>query len=364
MRTRIVVGLSVIGLVVLVALGGWLARGRIATAAMEKLYVKALGRSLDDGLADGLHVGLCGAGGPMPDPQRAGPCTAVLAGKRLFIIDAGAGASRNLALMNLPPAQVEAVFLTHFHSDHIDGLGELMLQRWGGRGATAPLPVYGPVGVEQVVAGFMSAYKLDEGYRIAHHGPAVVPPSGFGGQALPFTAAADQPDVVLIDEPDLKVTAFPVRHDPVSPAVGYAFSYKGRRVVISGDTAPSVRVEVAARGADLLVHEGLAPNLVALQAKAAKAVGRDKLAKIFADIPGYHTTPEQAAAIADRANVRFLLLNHVTPGLPSRALEGPYLGASRQIFRGRIKVGRDGDVISLPAGSDAIETTDRLRLFR
>jgi ribonuclease Z len=363
MRIRTSIGLAVLGIAIVVGVGGWLARGKIAVVAMEKLYVKALSQTPDQGLADGLHVGLCGAGGPMPDPQRSGPCTAVLAGKRLFIVDAGAGTSRNLALMNLPPSRIEAVFLTHYHSDHIDGLGELMLQRWAGSGSASPVPVHGPVGVEQVVAGFNAAYHLDQGYRTAHHGAGVVPPSGFGGQAIAFTAAPNQPDLVLIDEPDLKVTAFPVRHDPVSPAVGYAFTYKGRRVVISGDTAPSARLEAAAKGADLLVHEGLAPNLVAVQARAAKTAGRDRIAKIFGDIPGYHTSPEQVAAIAQRDHVRFLLFTHITPSLPLGALEGPYLGASRTIFSGPIKVGRDGDFISLPVGSDAVKVTDRLKLI-
>jgi len=364
MRTRTGVALAVLGVAAILGTGAWLARGRIAEASVEKLYEKAMARAPDDGLADGLHVGLCGAGGPLPDPQRAGPCTAVLAGKRLFVIDAGSGGSRNLSLMNLPPARIEAVFLTHFHSDHIDGLGELMLQRWAGSGSAAPVPVHGPQGVDQVVGGFMSAYRMDQGYRTAHHSAAVVPPSGFGGQALTFNAAADQPNVVLINEPDLKVTAFPAPHDPASPAVGYAFAYKGRTVVISGDTALSPRVEAAAKGADLLVHEALAPNLVASQQRAAEAVGRDRLAKIFSDIPGYHTSPEQVAGLAARAKVGMLLFTHITPALPISALEGPFLGDSRKIFRGRIKVGRDGDFVSLPAGSKEIVVSDRLKMLR
>ena len=364
MRTRTGVALAVLGLVAILGAGAWLARGRIAETAMERLYEKAMARAPDDGLADGLHVGLCGAGGPLPDPQRAGPCTAVLAGKRLFVVDAGSGATRNLSLMNLPPARIEAVFLTHFHSDHIDGLGELMLQRWAGSGSTTPVPVHGPQGVEPVVGGFMSAYRMDQGYRTAHHGAAVVPPSGFGGKARAFDAAVGQPDVVLIDEPDLKVTAFPVAHDPVSPAVGYAFTYKGRTVVISGDTALSPRVEAAAKGADLLVHEALAPNLVASQQRAARAAGRQRLAKIFSDIPGYHAAPEQVAALAARDKVGMLIFTHITPALPIGALEGPFLGRSRQIFTGRIKVGRDGDFVSLPAGSKEIVVSDRLKMFR
>ena len=139
----------------------------------------------------------------MPDPTRAGPCTVVVAGQKLFVVDAGAGGTKNLSLMNLPPARVDGVFLTHFHSDHIDGLGELLLQRWAGGANTSPLPVWGPTGVDRVVGGFMSAYELDRGYRIAHHGPKVVPPSGFGGAPHPFAAPRDQPDVVLIDAPPI-----------------------------------------------------------------------------------------------------------------------------------------------------------------
>ncbi|PTS88672.1 MULTISPECIES: MBL fold metallo-hydrolase [unclassified Caulobacter] len=360
--TRII--LAVVSVAVLLGAGAWLVRGRLATTAIEKLYVKAMARAPDDGLADGLHVGLCGAGGPLPDPKRMGPCTAVLAGKRLFVIDSGSGAARNLAMMNLAPARIDGVFLTHYHSDHIDGLGEVLLQRWAGSGNPVPVPVYGPEGVQAVLGGFMQAYTLDKGYRVAHHGAATIPPSGFGGTAMPFTAGQDQPDLVLINEPDLKVTAFPVHHDPVSPAVGYAFTYKGRTVVISGDTAPSARVEAAAKGADLLVHEALSPELTALQQRAAQTAGRPRLVKIFGDIPGYHTSPEQAAELAQRAGVRYLLLSHIVPALPVAALEGPFLGRSRTLFKGGLRVGRDGDFISLPSGSDKIIRSDRLKMIR
>jgi ribonuclease Z len=358
-----IVALVIVGLVVVGCLV-WGLRGPIAVTAMGKLYAQALGKDPYSGLGDGLHVGLCGAGSPMPDPTRAGPCTAILAGRRLYVVDVGAGAQKNLQLMNLPAANVAGVFLTHFHSDHIDGLGELMLQRWAGGANTAPLPVWGPVGVDRVVSGFEAAYTLDRGYRIAHHGPKVVPPSGFGGTPHPFTAPRGQPDVLLIDEGGLKVTAFPVEHQPVEPAVGYRFDYKGRSVVISGDTAPSARVEAAAKGVDVLVHEGLAPNLVAIQHQQALAGGKANLAAITHDILSYHTSPEAAAAIAQRAGVRYLLFTHIIPPLPVRALEGPWLGKSRDIFHGTVRVGHDGDFLSLPAGSREITRTDRLATFR
>ena len=98
-------------------------------------------------LPDGLHVVLCGAGGPLPDPLRSGPCTAIVAGHSLFVVDAGTGGARNMGQMGVPPGQLKAVFLTHFHSDHIDGLGELALLRWAGAANASPLPVVGPTGV-------------------------------------------------------------------------------------------------------------------------------------------------------------------------------------------------------------------------
>ncbi len=340
---------------------GWLFRGPISERIMARAYERGMTPDPLATLPDGLSVGLCGSGSPLPDPTRAGPCTAVVAGRRLFVVDAGEGSAKIMSLMNLPPAKVDALFITHFHSDHIADLGELMLQRWAGGAAEAPLPIYGPTGVDAVVGGFMQAYRLDEGYRVAQHGVKVVPPSGFGGAPHAFAITQASPDVVLIDEPDLEVVAFPVLHGPVDPAVGYRFVYKGRTVVISGDTAASPRVEAEARGADVLVHEGLAPNLLADLRRVALADGRTNLAQILHDILSYHTTPEQAARIAERAGVRMLLFTHVIPPLPSSALNGPFLGRSPQIFRGRIIVGRDGDVVTLPAGTTRIGYSNRLR---
>ena len=214
--------------------------------------------------------------------------------------------------------------------------------------------------MDQVVAGFEQAYQLDRGCLVAHHGPKVVPPDGFGGTPHPCAISKTGPNVTVIDQPDLKVIAFPVDHEPVEPAVGYLFIYKGRRLVVSGDTAPSPRLEAAAQGADVLVHEGLAPNLVAIQREAALKGGKWNTAAILHDILSYHTTPEQAAGIAARAHVRFLLFDHIIPPLPTTALDGPFLGRAGEIYKGPIHVGQDGDFVSMPAGSKDIRLTNRL----
>ncbi|MBA4095076.1 MAG: MBL fold metallo-hydrolase, partial [Candidatus Accumulibacter sp.] len=195
---------------------------QIGQAIMTSAFAARAGIDVTQDLPDGLHVALCGTGAPLPDPSRAGPCTAILAGSQLFVVDAGDGAARNIALMGLPTARVEAVFLTHLHSDHVDGLGPVMLMRWTGAAATRPLAIHGPPGVDRVVAGFRAAYALDAGYRTAHHGEAIAPSSGAGGEARPFAPPprGSNGQVTVYQGGGLRVTAFRVDHGPVDPAVG------------------------------------------------------------------------------------------------------------------------------------------------
>lgn len=333
-------------------------RAPLSVQLAARIAPGRLAENLLPQLPDGLHVGLCGAGSPFPDPERGGPCTVVVAGKRLFVFDAGSGSARNIGRMGFVLGQVEAVFLTHFHSDHIDGLGELMLQRWVTTSNTAPVPVYGPRGVEQVVDGLRQAYTQDRHYRVAHHGDATVPASGFGGEARSFALALQIPTVVLQDA-DLQITAFSVDHAPIHPAVGYRIRYKGRSVVLSGDTRKSAIVQREAQGVDLLVHEALSEELMAVLERSAAATGRPRLQKIFNDILNYHTTPEQAAEVARDAGVRYLLLNHIVPALPLPGMEAAFLGKAPGIFPGPVRVGRDGDFVSLPAASAEILVDNR-----
>lgn len=255
---------------------------------------------------------------------------------------------------DLNPGLIDAILLTHFHSDHIGGLGEMMLQRWGGGSHTDPVPVYGPQGVESVVQGFNDAYALDKKYRVAHHGEATMPPSGAGGVARPFTLDESDRSLVVLDRDGLTITAFAVNHAPVFPAAGYRFDYRGRSVVVSGDTAPSSTLAKYARGADVLFHEGLQTTMVAVLHDAAVRHGWAGAAKITADIPSYHTTPEDAARIAQQAGVRQLIFYHTIPPLPFAYLNAVFLGDAARIFTGPIVVGKDGLIVSLPANSTAM----------
>ncbi|MEQ1551439.1 MBL fold metallo-hydrolase [Sphingorhabdus sp.] len=325
---------------------------QIGLALFERAVNSRVGRDATVSLPDGLHVALCGTGSPLPNADRAGACTVVIAGKHMYVVDAGEGGARNISLMGIPNGKIEGLFLTHFHSDHIDGMGPMMLLRWTGSSAKAPLAVHGPTGVEAVIAGFNAAYSQDNGYRVAHHGEDIVPPSGAGATAMPF--AIEGESAVVLEKDGLKVTAFKVDHDPVSPAVGYRFDYKGRSVVVSGDTAKSAVLERVAKGADLLLHEALQPRLVSKMTAALDKKGLGNTAKITRDILDYHASPEEAADSARKAGVGQLVFTHIVPPFPSHFFNPAFQGNAPKRFKGEIVVGEDGMLFSMPAGSKAI----------
>ncbi|MDE2353168.1 MAG: MBL fold metallo-hydrolase [Alphaproteobacteria bacterium] len=305
---------------------------------------------------DELSVLLCGTGSPLPDRQRAGPCALVAAGGRLFIVDAGIGSVRNLMQWHVPFENVAGVLITHFHSDHIPELGELRLQTWVA-GRRTHLSVYGPPGIAQVVAGFEQAYALDTQYRTEHHGAAFLPPAAapMDAHAVPIPAGATT--AVVLDQNGLKITAIRVHHAPATPAYGYRFDYKGRSVVISGDTTPDEDLARAAKGADVLVHEGLQPQMVAALGAALKTAGKDRAAKIMHDIPGYHSSPVGAARIANEAGAKLLVFTHLLPPLPDWIARRLFLEGVAAVRPKGVEIGHDGLLIRLPAHSDAIEQT-------
>ena len=343
-------------LLVAVAAGAFLFQRQIGEAIFRQAVAENVGRDRGAELPDGLHVFMCGSGSPMPDPARAGPCVGVIAGSHAMVFDIGSGGARRLARMGFPVGRLEKIYLTHLHSDHIDGLGELMLQAWVGGSRSTPLPIAGPEGVGDVVAGFNMAYRLDSTYRTAHHGPQIANPAGFGGVAEVIAAPTGAGHAqVLLDRDDLKVTVIAVDHAPVEPSFGYRIDYKGRSVVLSGDTVYSADLVAAASGADVLFHEALRPSMVEEMRDAAAKNGQTHIAKVMGDILDYHASPEDAARAASDAKARQLVIYHIVPPLPSSMLDAAFLGDAPKLFSGPIRVAEDGLLVSLPAGGTAID---------
>ncbi|WP_240330851.1 MBL fold metallo-hydrolase [Sphingorhabdus sp. Alg239-R122] len=347
------IGLVLLGLIALVFAILFGFQKTIGGLLFERGIEQNVGRDAIAELEDGLHVGLCGTGSPMPNPDRAGPCNVIIAGDQIYLVDIGEGGNEVLNLMGINSAKLDGLLLTHFHSDHIDGLGPLMLFHWTRGANRTPLPVHGPKGVEAIIDGFNAAYAIDDTYRIAHHGEEVVPPSGGGAIALPFEMTGSQQ--IILKKGGLTITAFQVDHAPIEPALGYRFDYKGRAVCISGDTSKSANLEKVCAGADIIVHDALQPAMVEEMREALEARGNPLAAKIMHDIQDYHASPEEAAESAQTAGAKMLVLSHLVPPLPLEYLYPKFLGDAPKRFDGDLIVAKDGMLFSLPPESKAIE---------
>ena len=314
---------------------------------------------------DTLAVLLCGTSAPFANPDRAQSCTAVLAGGRYYLVDAGPGSGRNLELWNLRGRELGGVFLTHFHSDHIGDLGEINTNAWLA-GHPGPLQVFGGPGVQQVVDGFNQAYALDERYRTANSGAALLPPPAAVMQAVaiplagPATPAKDRESLPL-HFGDLTVTAIEVNHDPAEPAYGYRFDYRGRSVVVSGDTDFHPPLAVAAEGADVLVHEAQSQRMVGLIRQGATQAGDARTAQLMADIQHYHTDPLDAARLANAAHARLLVLTHLDPPVSNALVYRMFYRGMNRVRDGGWMSGHDGTMIELPLGSKDVKVSTLAR---
>ena len=269
------------------------------------------------------------------------------------------GGARNLqGAIGWPPGRIAAVFLTHYHSDHIDGLGEMGLLRWVGGSHREPLPLYGPEGLLDVAEGFDRAYQHDAGYRIAHHGPAVVPPRARGSRAHPFAAPAPGEALVLWQRDGIEVRAFRVEHDPVDP--GSRLPLRLRRP-LAGRERRHEEVRQPARPGARRRSRRARGALAAARRHAARRGGERRPARPREDHDrhprlSHHAGRGRRARRGRRRAPSALLPRRARAARPG--LEGAFLDGVSDAYSGGITLGRDGTRISLPSGSDAIEVVE------
>jgi ribonuclease Z len=261
-----------------------------------------------------------GSGNPLPDPERAGPSTLVRTSAGDLLFDCGRGVLLRLAAAASSAGALQALLLTHLHSDHTTDLNDVITSRWITSFQPAPLPVVGPRGTARLLAATEAMLELDVGYRMAHHDDLQWPPSAEvleADQGLVFTQGA------------VRVTAGPTDHAPVRPTIGFRVDDGKASVVIAGDTVPCPGLDELCRDAEVLVQTVVRRDQI-------EAVGLPRML----DVLDYHSSVEDAAHTAARNGVGTLVLTHLVPAPPPEA-EHEWVTLAQSHFGGTIVVARD-----------------------
>jgi ribonuclease BN (tRNA processing enzyme) len=279
-------------------------------------------------------------GGPVSRGNRAQPANLLIVRETPYLIDAGNGVARQLALAHVPLSHIRQIFITHNHDDHNADWGTLMGLAWS-TGNTEPITVHGPHGTESMLKGFLQYFAPNVAARYVEGGRNVAPEQTMQAQDI------SAPGLVYQDA-NIRVTAVENCHYHLpagSPGYGgqasfaYRFQTPDRVIVFSGDTGPcgDVLAEFA-KGADILVHEVIdLPAFERLLPADSPAQWRVGLMK---HMRTEHSTPEQVGETASRAGVRMVVLSHVIPGLATDS-DAAYTDGVKAHYSGTVILAQD-----------------------
>jgi ribonuclease Z len=244
-----------------------------------------------------MLVTLLGTGCPQAHPHRFGPASLVRTNNASFLVDCGSGVTQRLLAAGSSGARLDAVLLTHLHSDHVVDLYQLIVSSWH-QGRERPQRIFGPTGTRAFAEATMALWQSEREQRIAW-------------ERRPSTAALEL-DVVefgegLVWEADgVRISAFEVDHRPFAPAFGFLFETRDCRVALSGDTRVCDNLVAWAKDADLLVHECFIHREMVARRGGRSDQGLENVA-------AYHTLSSEVGKVATRAGARVLVLNHLVP---------------------------------------------------
>jgi ribonuclease BN (tRNA processing enzyme) len=271
-------------------------------------------------------------GGPRIDNGPSNPANLLMVNDTLFVIDCGMGVSRQLVSAGVPLSSIKYIFITHHHSDHNLEYGNLVYNAWA-TGLSTPVYSFGPVGIEAMTRTYWELNRFDIETRIADEGRP---------DPRPLLIAKDITEGVVLQTPDVKVTAFRTPHPPIVDNFAYKFETPDGVIVFSGDTAYNPKLAEFAKGADVLVHEALYVPWV--DRMVARTKNGSTLKKHLLDS---HTTAEDVGRVADAANVKVLVMSHLVPG-DLDVTDDDWANEAKKNFKGRIVVARDLKELRLP----------------
>lgn len=290
-------------------------------------------------------------GGPAVRRGGAMPTSSLLRfGGVDIVVDAGLGVTRALVDAGADLRSIDAVFVTHLHSDHVLELGPLVHTAWT-TGRTRTLTIVGPPGIDALWTSFLASMRLDVEVRIADEGR---PPLDRLVRLVTLTEGPVPWCPDDCEEADVSVEALRVPHPPIDACFALRFRGLGRSVTFSADTAPFPPLADFAKGSDVLVHEAMLEEAVdALVVRTG--LGDDLRRHLMAS----HSPADEAGRIATDAGVRHLVLHHLIPADDDAFDEADWIAATRTTWAGRLTIGRDGmEVVVHQEGFEP--STDRL----
>ncbi|HEY3679437.1 MAG TPA: MBL fold metallo-hydrolase [Bradyrhizobium sp.] len=273
-------------------------------------------------------------GGPRVGIGASNPANLLMVNGTPIVIDCGMGVSRQLVSAGVPIPSVKYIFISHHHSDHNLEYGNLFYNAWAA-GLSTPIHSFGPKGIEAMTKAYWELNKFDVETRIEDEGRP---------DPRPLLIAKDiTDDGVVLQTPDVKVTAFRTPHPPITDNFAYKFETPDGVIVFSSDTAYNPKLAEFAKGADVLVHEAMylpAVDRLVIKTKNGATLKKHLLAS--------HTSTEDVGRIAAAAGVKVLALSHFVPGDDPEVSDDDWTRDVEKNFSGRIVVAKDLMQLPLP----------------
>ena len=236
--------------------------------------------------SDVFNMTFLGTGTPRPNIEKLGPSLLIKNQDQQILIDIGRGTSLRLSQIGNDYSNINEIYISHFHFDHVIGLADFWLTSnlWQKKSDTF---VYGPIGVNAFCKNIMDTYKMDLKYRYKDRKYSKL-------NCLSFKNKKP-----VLNEEKISIQSFANNHGHIDNSYGFKIKYKGKNIVYSGDTTLSENVIKNAKGADILIHEIFA---------SSKKIFKSN--KKLREVASTHTTLDQMISVLKQTNPKLTILTH------------------------------------------------------